>query len=200
MGKLILTSGGYLDGQRGDKCDKLIEKYSSGKSILLIDNATITGSNTKGIPILLSNFNKIAKSVSQLTITKDNLNSIKKYDTIYIIGGDLFPFIKLISECNLKNAFLNYLKQGGVIIGESVGSMIFGKDLKWVYDIKKGTKPKYDIILKSYKGLGIVDINFFPHWNKISNSLKEKTLNYEQEFDIKITKVNDGEFFELDNI
>lgn len=75
--------------------------------------------------------------------------------------------------------------------------LIFGKNLKWSYDVKKGTKPKYDVVLPTYQGLGIVDINFFPHWNKAGEELKTKTLTYENENKIKITKVCDDEFIEI---
>lgn len=198
MGKLILTSGGYIDGQRGERCDAIIESFSKNKSVLIVDNATTTGSNVKGLPILRSNFSKIAKSVEQLTLTADNLDKINNYDVLYVTGGDLGPFIELIATSDLRNAFLRYLERGGVIIGESAGSMIFGCDLKWAYDIKKGTKPKYDIVMPTHKGLGIVDINIFPHWNKASIDMQEKVAQYEEQNGIKVTRLCDGEFIERD--
>lgn len=198
MGKLILTSGGYLDGQRGKECDEIIETFSRNKKVLLVDNATLTGSNQKGVPIIKDNFSKIAKSVTQVSLTENNIKELEDYDVIYITGGDLAPFFELIQKCDLKGAFITYLKNGGIIIGESAGSMIFGVDLKWIYDVKKGTKPKYDIKLPSYKGLGIVNINFFPHWDKASDEMKEKVLSYEKEHHIKITRVQDNGFFVYD--
>lgn len=198
MGKLILTSGGYLNGQRGEECDEIIEAFSRNKKVLLVDNATLTGSNLKGVPIIKDNFFKIAKSVTQISLTENNIKELGDYDIVYITGGDLAPFFELIQKCDLKSAFITYLKNGGNIIGESAGSMIFGTDLKWIYDVKKGTKPKYDIELPSYKGLGIVKINFFPHWNKTSNEMKERVLSYEKEYHIKITRVRDNDFFVYD--
>lgn len=70
MGKLVLTSGGYLDGQRGKECDEIIEILSKDKKVLLIDNATLTGSNTSGIPILIKNFQKIANSITRYLLIK----------------------------------------------------------------------------------------------------------------------------------
>ena len=198
MGKLILTSGGYIDGQRGEKCDEIIEKLSKNKDVLIIDNATLTGSNVKGLSILLNNFGKISKRVKQITLNKDNINDIFSFETIYITGGDTTPLIELANTTSLSKLFIKFLKNGGNIIGESAGSMIFGEDLKYVYDIKKGTKPKYDVVLPSYKGLGLVNVNFFPHWNKASENLKEKTLEYEKQSNIKITKVDDGKFLAFD--
>lgn len=198
MGKLILTSGGYLDGQRGDHCDKIIEKYSKNKNVLIVDNATLTGCNVKRLSIIYKNFSQIAHRVVQVSLTEHNLELFKGFDIIYITGGDLAPFVLLMQKCNLAEEMLLFLKGGGVVIGESAGSIIFGKSFKWLYDIKRGTKPKYDTELLSYKGLGIVDINFFPHWNKASDEIKQKVLNYEQKHNVRIARVKDGEFFEID--
>lgn len=194
MGKLVLTSGGYLDGQRGKECDEIIEILSKHKKVLLIDNATLTGSNTSGIPILIRNFQKIANSITRLSLNKDNLNSIFGYDVLYITGGDLAPLIQLSQDTELHSTLTNFIKDGGAIIGESAGAMIFGNDLKWIYEIKKGTKAKYNINLPSYKGLGIVDINFFPHWNKTTVEMQEKVSKYEEENNLSITRVKDNDF------
>ena len=194
MGILLLTSGGYLDGQRGKDCDYEIENLTKNKDVLLIDNATTTGSNVKGLPILIDNFSKIVKSVTQLTLNENNLNNIFNFQTLYITGGDVAPLIELANNTNLKELFIKFLKGGGNIIGESAGSMIFGKNLKFVYDIKKGTKPKYDVVLSSYSGLCLVDINFYPHWNKADEQTKQKVVNYENVNNILITKVSDGDF------
>lgn len=198
MGKLILTSGGYLDGQRGPECDAIIEKYSRGKKILIADNATLTGSNTKGIPVLVNNFAKIGNDVEVLSLNKDNLHRIFEFDVVYITGGDCTPLIELANNTDAKNVFKTYLQSGKTVIGESAGSIIFGKDLKFYYDIKKGTKPKYDVELPTYKGFGFVDINFYPHWNKASDETKLKVADYEQNNNIKITGVEDNRFIVFD--
>lgn len=197
QGKLYLTSGGFLDGQRGPHCDKIIIDACANKKVMFVDNATLTGSNVKGIANILGNFNAINAHATQTTLTKYNLQDVFNYDTLYITGGDCTPLIELVNSSDLKEVLLKYLKNGGIIIGESAGSMIFGKDLKWSYDVKKGTKPKYDVVLPTYQGLGFADVNFFPHWNKASEELKTKAQNYEKEHKIKITRVCDDEFIEI---
>ncbi len=198
MGKLVLTSGGYLDGERGKECDKIIEELTKNKRVIFIDNATLTGSNKKGIPIILNIFNNIVKSIEQISINERNIQTINNYDVLYITGGDLLPFLQLFEKCSLLENFSCYLKQGGNIIGESVGYMIFGKDLKCVYEIKKETKPKYDVELSSYKGLGLVDINFFPHYNKASDEMKQKVLEYQNKNNLVISRVCDNDFIVVD--
>ena len=83
-----------------------------------------------------------------------------------------------------------------MIIGESAGSIIFGEDFKWYYDVKKGTKPKYDIKLASYKGLGLIDEKIYPHYNKANEEQRTKIEDYEKRKNVIISKMNDGDWFE----
>ena len=92
-GRLILTSGGYLDGQRGEELDSLIESVSSGKRVLFVDNATTTGSNVKGVINIVENFEKLGCNVDVITLTQSNLDCICNYDVVYITGGDCMPLI-----------------------------------------------------------------------------------------------------------
>ena len=197
-GKIYLTSGGYIEGQRGEKLDKIIEGSSGGKKVLIVDNATTTGSNLKGKGSVINDFSLIAEKVEVLTLTKDNLDEINNYDVIYLLGGDVTPLIELANNSNASEIIKTYVKNGGIIFGESAGSMIFGKDLKWIYDIKRGEKPKWDAILSSYKGFGLFDVNIFPHWNKVSEQLKENATKYEEENKMVITRLVDGDWLEFD--
>ncbi len=88
---------------------------------------------------------------------------------------------------------MQFLKNG-VYIGESAGSMILCEDLKWAYTVKKGTKPKYDVELDTYAGLGLTNYKVFPHWNKVEDAVKAKAQTYERENNVEFTKLNDGEF------
>ena len=70
------------------------------------------------------------------------------------MGGDPRYLLDLVETTNIKEILTKFLKSGGIYIGESAGSMILGNNLKWIWEIKKGTKPKYDIEPTSYEGLG----------------------------------------------
>jgi len=200
QGKIYLTSGGYIDGQRGEKLDKIIENCVSGKKVLIVDNATTTGSNLKGRENVIENFNlnNLSKLVDVLTLKADNLKAIHDYDAIYMLGGDVTPFIEIANSSSAAEELRAFVKNGGVIFGESAGSMIFGKNLKWIYDLKRGTKNKWNAVLESYNGFGFADINIFPHWNKVEAELKVKAAEYEKQNNIVITRLNDGEYIELD--
>lgn len=195
-GKLYLTSGGYIDGAYGEKMYKVFSEECSNKRVLLVDNATITGSNTGGPSKIIKNFNNIGASVDQITLDSDNLDVLADYDVVYFTGGDCAPLAYLANNSQLKDKIMNYLSKGGVVIGESAGSILFGPSFKWYYDVKKGTKPKYDIELPSYTGLGIVSDYIYPHYNKANDSQKEKISEYCKLNNVKINCMEDDCFLE----
>ena len=73
-----------------------------------------------------------------------------------------------------------------------------GENCKWVYDIKKGTKSKYDKVFKTYKGLGLTNLRIYPHYDEADEKLKEKIDKYEKEKNTQITRLNNGEFIVLE--
>lgn len=198
MKNLILTSGGYYDGQRGKELDKLIEEICEDKKVLIIENASAITSDTNYKVTIVKNLLEIADTVGMYSLTEKNIDKIFEYDVLYIIGGDNAPLIEMAKIPGINENIKSFLIQEEKhIICESAGSIIFGKDLKWRYDVMKGTKPKYDVILPSYKGLGLLDINIFPHWNKRSEEEKKRAEDYAKKNKIKLTYLNDGEWLEF---
>ena len=149
MKNIILTANGFNNnGKRSEKIEKLFEEISREKKVLLIGNAAKT-TNINSRKDVKDNFEKIgAKQVELLDINQSNLERILEFDVIYVIGGDPGELIELNNTSKFKDYIIEFLKKG-IYIGESAGSIIMGEDCKWVYDIKKGTKPKYDKVLKT---------------------------------------------------
>ena len=199
-GNLYLTSGGFIDGQYDEKMGEIFQNVCSNKKVLLIDNATITGSNTKGPANIIKNFNNIGASVDRITLDSDNLDVIFGYDVVYVTGGDCAPLAYLAMDEDVSKTFTKYLNEGGIVFGESAGSIFFGKDFKWYYDVKKGTKPKYDVELPSWSGLGLVDIKLYPHYNKADDNQKGKIKNYCKDNNCEILCMKDDDFLIIDNL
>lgn len=192
---IVLTSSGFINtNKRSDKIDSLFKEISKCKDVLLITNATKTGSNLSAKTDVMENFEKVgARIVHSLDIDKSNIQKILDYDVIYGMGGNVRPLIEDLRDCNFREYFINFLKNG-IYIGESAGSIILSKDIKWCYDIKKGTKPKYDKGLDSYVGIDVTIRNVYPHYNSTSEEVKQKIKKYEIDNNIKIDCLNDGEF------
>lgn len=87
-----------------------------------------------------------------IEINKDNISNIFLYDIVYVMGGNPRILIDDMWACNFKQYLMKFLKNG-IYIGESAGSMVLCDDLKWIWDIKKGYKSKYDCLPNSFQGL-----------------------------------------------
>lgn len=194
---VVLSSSGFNDINNfvSDESRNLFAQIALDKRVMILANAApITNGNYIARENVAENFKKIgASQVDIIDLDNSNLDVINNYDVIYGLGGDPTYLIELVNNTNFKKYLLSFLCKG-IYIGESVGSMILANDLKWAYEIKKGTKPKYDIILDTYKGLGLTDTIILPHFNKISEEIKDKARKFEQENGISFTRLNDGEY------
>ena len=196
MGNIIVTSGGFntINNYVSDDNIEFFKKISNGKKVLIVANAAPEGSgNYVARENVKNNFlNSGASQVDIGDLNKDNINMMLNYDIIYGLGGNLTHLIELNNTTSFKEILIKFLEKG-IYIGESAGSMILADDVKYAYDIKRGTKPKYDVELKSYAGLGLIDIYIYPHFQKADETMKTKTSDYEINNNIKITRLNDGE-------
>lgn len=196
MDNIIVTSGGFntINNYVSEDNIKMFERVSKGKKVLVIANAApkysgnyIARENVK------NNFLNVgAVLVDIIDLDKDNLDIILDYDIVYGLGGNLTHLIELNQKTNFKNMLLKFLDKG-IYIGESAGSMILSDDVKYIYDLKKGMKPKYDIVLDSYEGLGLINTYIYPHYQKANEDMQMKIDHFESDNGITITKMNDGD-------
>ncbi len=193
---IIITSGGFntINNYVSEDNIELFKKIASEKKVIIISNAAPFGSgNYKARENVKENFERVgSKQVDIIDLNDSNLDIIFNYDVIYVLGGDLAPLIKLNKNTRLKENILKFLKSG-VYIGESAGSIFLQKDAKYYYDIKRGTKPKYDVELDTYECLGLIDIYIYPHFKKADDMMKNRIKEYEIEYNISITRMSDGD-------
>ena len=196
MENIIVTSGGFniINNYVSEENIEYFKKISFGKKVLIIANAAPIGSvNYVAREDVRKNFLSVGAIKADIVdLNKDNVNMILDYDVIYGLGGNVTYLLELIRNTNFKELLIKFLEKG-IYIGESAGSIILSSDTKYIYDLKKGTKPKYDVILDSYEGLGLIDIYVFPHYQREKEEIKNRVDNYEKENNITITRLNDGE-------
>lgn len=194
---IILTSSGFnnVNNFVSEKMKQLFRELAKGKKVMILANAAPEGTgNYNARANVKENFLEVgASQVDIIDLNAENLPLMLSYDIVYGLGGDPTYLIELNTHPKFKETMVKFLKTG-IYIGESAGSMILCDDLKWAYIIKKGTKPKYDVQLDTYRGLNLTDHKVFPHWNKLSQEIKTKTEVYEKEHKVKFLKLNDGEY------
>ena len=168
MNNIIVTSGGFnsINNYVSDENIELFKKISEGKKVIVIANAAPEGSgNYIARENVKENFLKVgAVSCDIVDLNKDNVDTILNYDVIYMLGGNVGKLIELNHNTNIKELIIKFLEKG-IYIGESAGSMILSKDVKYIYDLKKGTKPKYSVIYDSYDSFGFIDYYIFSHYH-----------------------------------
>jgi len=197
---ILITSGGFNDINNyiSDSNKELFIRISKGKKVLILANAAPEGTgNYIARENVKNNFINAGALVADVVdINNSNVGEIEKYDIVYGLGGDPTYLIELNNQTNLKEILLKFLEKG-IYIGESAGSIILCDDAKYIYIIKKGTKPKYDVELDTYKGLNLTHYKIFPHYNKANEEMKEKIKLYENKYNEKITRLNDGDIIKI---
>ncbi|MBE5821893.1 MAG: hypothetical protein E7311_04835 [Clostridiales bacterium] len=200
---ILLTSAGFNDINNyvSDENREMFKNISKNKLVVIIANAAPEGTgNFIARENVKQNFISVgAKKVDVLDLNNSNIDELLNYNIIYALGGNITHLIELVHKTKFKDILVDFLKKG-IYIGESAGSMILCDDLKWAYELKRGTKKKYDVILDTYKGLNITEYRIFPHFNKASDEMKEKIKNFEENNNIQITRLNDGEIIKINYI
>lgn len=192
---IIITSGGIntINCYVSSENMEFFKTISENKKIMVLANAAPIGTgNYVARENVKNNFLKYTNKVDIVDLTDENMDILLEYDVIYGLGGNITNLLKLNDNPKFKNNLLKFLEYG-TYIGESSGSIILCDDVKYYYDIKKGTKKKYDVVLDSYKGLGLVDIKIYPHYNRENSIMKDKIHKYEKDNNVKIVCLNDGD-------
>lgn len=193
---IIVTSGGFntINNYVSEDNIKLFNEISCNKKVMIWANAAPEGTgNFIARENVKENFIKAgAKQADIIDLNNSNLDLILDYNVIYILGGNTTPLIELNKNPKLKANILKFL-ENGIIIGESAGSIFLQKDAKYYYDIKKGTKPKYDVELNTYECLGLIDLLVYPHFQKANETMQNRINEYEKEHNVQITRLKDGE-------
>lgn len=89
-------------------------------------------------------------------------NVLKSYDVIFLMGGNPVNQIEIINNINLKSIINN----ASVVIGVSAGAINSSNEAIYYND--------YNEKIENYKGLGLTNINVYPHFDINNNEfLKE---------------------------
>jgi dipeptidase E len=79
----------------------------------------------------------------------------------------LLNFLNLLQKRNMLHVLRKYASNGGVLVGVSAGSIIMGKSI-----IAANLYDENNLGLSDLESLGLVDFDFYPHWNRDSGNLK----------------------------
>jgi dipeptidase E len=102
-------------------------------------------------------------------------HKILESDLIYLSGGNTFYFLKHLKRSGMLKLLRDYTLQGGVLAGQSAGSIIMTPD------ISTASYPDFDmdeneVGIKNFKSMGLVEFQFFPHYLNTRRYIHELNL------------------------
>lgn len=170
----------------------------SVKKFLFITTASeVEKGDKKWLKFDRNSMTDLGYDLEDYTITGESSNEIakklKKVDGIVMAGGNTFFLLQQMQLSKSLKLFARFVKNGGIYIGSSAGSIVAGPDIWPVRRFDVLSKAKK---IKGYKGIGLTDIVIFPHWGsdyfKDGHLRKRMADNYN--LDHKIILLNDNQY------
>lgn len=101
---------------------------------------------------------------------ESKIEELLQCDAIHLSGGDTAYFLSNIKKRKFDNLLKNYSAKGGILIGISAGSIIMTETID-VIKVERSFDNYHD--LYNTQGLGLVDFEFMPHWDRGIYNLDE---------------------------
>lgn len=130
---------------------------------------------------------------------KQLMEELKDVEVIYVEGGETYYLLDQVRKSGFDQVLMELLKKGVIYIGTSAGSIIMGEDI----DVARSyDKPSLAPDLKSYQGLGLVDLVIVAHADRKEEEGKLKqTLEDFKNKPFKLLLLRDNQFLKVvDNV
>lgn len=137
------------------------------KKVAIIPNAKLISEDRTNSIVAKEELNKNNIKADIIDIDNEKLK-INDYTALYLSGGEPKNLMDSINNANLFNDIKRFIDNGGIVIGQSAGAMIFCKDY---YD----TTTKKLLIMNN--GYDYSKKMIVPHYNNLSKELKEQMIN-----------------------
>lgn len=125
--KILLTSTGFTNPNIKNKFINLLNKNVKDTKVLFVITAAQDPDAVRILSACLDDLTECGIIDENIKIydmhkllIKEEMN---KYDAIYVCGGDTEYLVDRINEINIKPLIQEYLKNGGIYIGVSAGTI-----------------------------------------------------------------------------
>ena len=134
MENIILTANGFENKNIGKMFLKMVNKDPSQLKVVFVPTAAIFASAIEVLPGCLYGLLDLNISAENIMVYdlhyKMEYNELIKYDAIFFCGGDPSYLLKRINETGFNEILKEYIKNGGIHIGVSAGSIIMANNLE----------------------------------------------------------------------
>ena len=130
---VLLTSCGLETNAIEQAFRKMLKKSPAQIKAMLIPTAAISPDAIEVLPKCLNDLLKcgiVRENISVYDLYDDvEIDLSETYDVIYLCGGDPYYLLKRVRERGFDKKLELFIKNGGVVVGVSAGSMIFADDM-----------------------------------------------------------------------
>lgn len=135
--------------------------------------------------------------VNIFDLDKEPAELLLNYDVVEFIGGNPFYLLQTIRENNAVDV-LREIAVKKMLIGWSAAVFVFGPTLELV----NCYSPEMNFMgMTDLKGIALTNIEVLPHYSKFIQRFErfeEKCCIYEEEHNVKVIRINDGEGVYID--
>ena len=162
---IYLTSYG-IDTRYKDYMDSYndIINVLKNKKVAIIPNAKLPNQDRTNSLVAKEELSKNNISADIIDLDLNHLD-INNYDALYLSGGEPKCLMDSIINSDLYNDIKHFIDNGGIVIGQSAGAMIFCKNY---YDTTTGN------LLVMNNGYDYCDKMIVPHYGNLPNELKKQ--------------------------
>ena len=191
---IILTSNGISSKDIVAKYEDLFVRFGFKKAAIIVTadpeyrEKNWTAVHTK------TEFDRIGFVSDFFDIEFSSPDLLVNYDILFFIGGNPFYLLNQIRKTHTDVILHELLSKGKVISGLSAGSMVLGDTIVLINEFEPIWNK--DIGLTDLRGVGLITVNLCPHYSKHIaryDHFEERIQSVERAFNIKITRINDGE-------
>ena len=130
---VLLTSCGLETDVIEQKFKKMLGKEPTQVKAMFIPTAATSPDAIEVLPKCLNDLLKcgiVKENIFVYDLYDDADDDLsKKYDVIYLCGGDPNYLLRRVRERGFDKKLESFIKQGGIVVGVSAGSMIFADDM-----------------------------------------------------------------------
>lgn len=134
MMKVLLTSAGLETDTIKDFFLKLLTKKPSDVKALFIPTAAVNADAIGVLPKCMNDLLKCGIQDENITVydlhKAMSLENLKQFDVVYICGGNTEYLLERINEQGFNDVFKEYIRNEGIWVGVSAGSIIAAQNLE----------------------------------------------------------------------
>ena len=131
--RVMLTSCGLETEQIKEHFLQMLGKEPADTKALFIPTAAINADAIEVLPKCMNDLLKCGIPKENIRVFDLHRNmpidELKTYDVVYLTGGWTSYLLERINDTGFRNTLLDYIRDGGFVIGVSAGSIIFANNL-----------------------------------------------------------------------